>query len=144
RHLSGETIRHGPSEMACCGAHCRVALGGVSSVPMSTRVYLPSPRTAPHSSPKRPPPRANVPAAPARRMRHDWMNHRLLTPLACQWASDSSHTTYQRSIIMPRFLSRLALAVAAAFLVVVSVSFSPTTIGTLAFAISIGTLVVSA
>ena len=45
---------------------------------------------------------------------------------------------------MPRFLSWLALAVAAAFLVVVSVSFSATTIGTLAFAISIGTLVLSA
>jgi putative Mn2+ efflux pump MntP len=45
---------------------------------------------------------------------------------------------------MPRFLSWLALAVAAAFLVVVSVSFSLTTIATLAFAISIGTLVVSA
>ena len=45
---------------------------------------------------------------------------------------------------MPRFLSWLAIAVAAAFLVVVSVSFSLTTIGTLAFAISIGTLVVSA
>jgi hypothetical protein len=45
---------------------------------------------------------------------------------------------------MPRFLSWLALALAAAFLVVVSVSFSPATIVTLAFAISIGTLVVSA
>ena len=45
---------------------------------------------------------------------------------------------------MPRFLSWLAIAAAAAFLVVVSVSFSLTTIGTLAFAISIGTLVVSA
>ena len=45
---------------------------------------------------------------------------------------------------MPRFLSWLTLAVAAAFLVVVSVSFSPATIRTLAFAISIGTLVVSA
>ena len=45
---------------------------------------------------------------------------------------------------MPRFLSWLALALAAAFLVVVSVSFSPTAIGPLAFAISIGTLVVSA
>jgi hypothetical protein len=45
---------------------------------------------------------------------------------------------------MPRFLSWLAIAAAAAFLVVVSVSFSATTIGTLAFAISIGTLVVSA
>jgi FtsH-binding integral membrane protein len=45
---------------------------------------------------------------------------------------------------MPRFLSWLAIAAAAAFLVVVSVSFSLTTIGTLAFAISIGTLVLSA
>jgi hypothetical protein len=45
---------------------------------------------------------------------------------------------------MPRFLSWLAIAAAAAFLVVVSVSFSLTAIGTLAFAISIGTLVVSA
>jgi FtsH-binding integral membrane protein len=45
---------------------------------------------------------------------------------------------------MPRFLSWLALGIAAAFLVVVSVSFAPTTIVTLAFAISIGTLVVSA
>ena len=44
---------------------------------------------------------------------------------------------------MPRFLSWLALGLAAAFLVVVSVSFSPGTIPTLAFAISIGTLVVS-
>ena len=44
---------------------------------------------------------------------------------------------------MPRFLSWLALGLAAAFLVVVSVSFAPTTIVTLAFAISIGTLVVS-
>ena len=45
---------------------------------------------------------------------------------------------------MPRFLSWLAIAAAAAFLVVVSVSFSLTSIVTLAFAISIGTLVVSA
>ena len=45
---------------------------------------------------------------------------------------------------MPRFLSWLALAFAAAFLVVVSVSFSLATIPTLSFAISIGTLVVSA
>jgi hypothetical protein len=45
---------------------------------------------------------------------------------------------------VPRFISWLAIAAAAAFLVVVSVSFSLTTIGTLAFAISIGTLVVSA
>lgn len=45
---------------------------------------------------------------------------------------------------MPRFLSWLSIAAAGAFLVIVSVSFSPTTIGTLAFAITIGTLVVSA
>src|SRR6478609_9417577 len=45
---------------------------------------------------------------------------------------------------MPRFVSWLALAVAGAFLVVVSVSFSPASITSLAFAISIGTLVVSA
>jgi hypothetical protein len=45
---------------------------------------------------------------------------------------------------MPRFLSWLALAVAAAFLVVVSASFSLGAIAALAFAISIGTLVVSA
>jgi putative Mn2+ efflux pump MntP len=45
---------------------------------------------------------------------------------------------------MPRFLSWLAIAAAAVFLVVVSVSFSLTTMVTLAFAISIGTLVVSA
>ena len=45
---------------------------------------------------------------------------------------------------MPRFVSWLALAIAAAFLVVVSVSFSLSDIASLAFAISIGTLVVSA
>jgi hypothetical protein len=45
---------------------------------------------------------------------------------------------------MPRFISWLALAVAGAFLVVVSVSFSPASITSLAFAISIGTRVVSA
>jgi hypothetical protein len=45
---------------------------------------------------------------------------------------------------MPRFLSWLALAVAAAFLVVVSASFSLAAIAWLAFAVSIGTLVVSA
>jgi hypothetical protein len=45
---------------------------------------------------------------------------------------------------MPRFLSWLALAVAAAFLVVVSASFSLGAIEWLAFAVSIGTLVVSA
>jgi hypothetical protein len=45
---------------------------------------------------------------------------------------------------MSRFVSWLALAVAAAFLVVVSASFSLGAIAALAFAISIGTLVVSA
>jgi hypothetical protein len=45
---------------------------------------------------------------------------------------------------MSRFVSWLALAVAGAFLVVVSASFSPASITSLAFAISIGTLVVSA
>ena len=45
---------------------------------------------------------------------------------------------------MPRFVSWLALAVAGAFLVVVSVSFSLASITWLAFAVSIGTLVVSA
>ena len=45
---------------------------------------------------------------------------------------------------MPRFVSWLALAVAGAFLVVVSVSFSLASITSLAFAVSIGTLVVSA
>jgi putative Mn2+ efflux pump MntP len=45
---------------------------------------------------------------------------------------------------MSRFVSWLALAVAAAFLVVVSASFSLGAIAWLAFAISIGTLVVSA
>jgi NADH:ubiquinone oxidoreductase subunit 6 (subunit J) len=44
---------------------------------------------------------------------------------------------------MPRYLSWLALAVAAAFLVVVSASFSLAAIAWLTFAISIGTLVVS-
>ena len=44
---------------------------------------------------------------------------------------------------MPRYLSWLALGLAAAFLVVASASFSPAAIATLAFAISIGTLVVS-
>ena len=44
---------------------------------------------------------------------------------------------------MPRFVSWLALAIAAAFLVVVSVSFSLSDITSLAFAVSIGTLVVS-
>jgi hypothetical protein len=45
---------------------------------------------------------------------------------------------------MLRFVSWLALAVAGAFLVVVSVSFSPASITSLALAISIGALVVSA
>ena len=45
---------------------------------------------------------------------------------------------------MSRFLSWLALGVAATFLVVVSVSFSSAAIAALAFAISIGTLIVSA
>lgn len=45
---------------------------------------------------------------------------------------------------MSRFVSWLAIAVAAAFLVVANASFSLSVIATLAFAISIGTLVVSA
>ena len=45
---------------------------------------------------------------------------------------------------MSRFLSWLALGVAAAFLVVASVSFSSAATAALAFAISIGTLIVSA
>ena len=45
---------------------------------------------------------------------------------------------------MSRFLSWLALGVAAAFLVVATVSFSPAATAALAFAISIGTLIVSA
>jgi hypothetical protein len=45
---------------------------------------------------------------------------------------------------MPRFISWLALAVAGAFLVVVSTSFSVAATTSLAFAVSIGTLVVSA
>ena len=45
---------------------------------------------------------------------------------------------------MPRFISWLALAVAGAFLVVVSTSFSLAATTSLAFAVSIGTLVVSA
>jgi FtsH-binding integral membrane protein len=45
---------------------------------------------------------------------------------------------------MLRFISWLAVAVAGAFLVVVSASFSAASVGPLAFAISIGTLVVSA
>jgi putative Mn2+ efflux pump MntP len=45
---------------------------------------------------------------------------------------------------MSRFVSWLALAVAGAFLVVVSASFSLAAIAALAFAVSIGTLVVSA
>ena len=46
--------------------------------------------------------------------------------------------------IMSRFISWLAIGVAAAFLVVATASFSLTTITWLAFAVSIGTLVVSA
>jgi len=45
---------------------------------------------------------------------------------------------------MSRFISWVAIAVSAAFLVVASASFSPSVIASLAFAISIGTLVVSA
>lgn len=45
---------------------------------------------------------------------------------------------------MSRFLSWLALGVAAAFLVVASVSFSAAATAALAFGISIGTLIVSA
>jgi hypothetical protein len=45
---------------------------------------------------------------------------------------------------MIRFLSWLATGIAAAFLVVASVAFSQATIAALAFAIGIGTLVVSA
>ena len=46
--------------------------------------------------------------------------------------------------ISPRFVSWLAIGIAAAFLVVTTTAFSPSTIMWLAFAISIGTLVVSA
>lgn len=45
---------------------------------------------------------------------------------------------------MSRFISWLAVGVAAAFLVVVSVAFAPAATASLAFAISIGTLAVSA
>ena len=45
---------------------------------------------------------------------------------------------------MPRYLSWLAIGVAAAFLVVATAAFSPSTTASLAFAISIGTLIVSA
>lgn len=45
---------------------------------------------------------------------------------------------------MTRFLSWLAIGIAAAFLVVASVAFSPAATASLAFAISIGTLIVSA
>ena len=44
---------------------------------------------------------------------------------------------------MPRFLSWLAIAVASAFLVVATTAFSLPAIAALAFAVSIGTLVVS-
>jgi FtsH-binding integral membrane protein len=49
----------------------------------------------------------------------------------------------QRSINMPRFLSWLAIAVASAFLVVATAAFSLPAIAALAFALSIGTLLVS-
>ena len=45
---------------------------------------------------------------------------------------------------MSRFISWLAVGVAAAFLVVASVAFAPAATASLAFAISIGTLAVSA
>ena len=45
---------------------------------------------------------------------------------------------------MSRFLSWLAVGIAAAFLVVASAAFSPSAVTALAFAISIGTLIVSA
>jgi hypothetical protein len=45
---------------------------------------------------------------------------------------------------MPRFISWLAIGLASAFLLVVSTSFSLSAIAALGFAISIGTLVVSA
>jgi hypothetical protein len=45
---------------------------------------------------------------------------------------------------MSRFLSWLAVGIAAAFLVVASAAFSPSAVAALAFAISIGTLIVSA
>jgi hypothetical protein len=44
---------------------------------------------------------------------------------------------------MSRYLSWLAVAIAAAFLVVASAAFSPSAVTALAFAISIGTLIVS-
>lgn len=47
-------------------------------------------------------------------------------------------------LISPRFVSWLAIGVAAAFLVVATAAFSPSAIMWLAFAISLGTLVVSA
>ena len=46
--------------------------------------------------------------------------------------------------VSPRFVSWLAIGIAAAFLVVATATYSPSTIVSLAFAISIGTLVVSA
>jgi hypothetical protein len=45
---------------------------------------------------------------------------------------------------MPRYISWLTVGVAAAFLVVATAAFPPSAITSLAFAISIGTLVVSA
>jgi hypothetical protein len=44
---------------------------------------------------------------------------------------------------MSRYLSWLAVGIAAAFLVVASAAFSPSAVAALAFAISIGTLIVS-
>jgi hypothetical protein len=54
------------------------------------------------------------------------------------------HNTPKRSIIMSRFFSWLVIGIAAAFLVVVSASFSVAAVVWLAFAVSVGTLVVSA
>lgn len=60
-------------------------------------------------------------------------------------ARELSITTTPRSMyLMYRFISWLAIGVAAAFLVVATASFSLSTIKWLAFAVSIGTLVVSA
>jgi hypothetical protein len=63
-------------------------------------------------------------------------------------ATRQSPPTTQRSTLMtryvsPRFVSWLAIGIAAAFLVVATTTYSPSTIMWLAFAISIGTLVVS-
>jgi FtsH-binding integral membrane protein len=78
-------------------------------------------------------------------MRHGRMSHRLLSPLVAKWTSGfHPHPKPKRSSIMSRFVSWLALAIAGAFLVVVSASFSLAAIVPLALVISIGTLVVSA